>query len=411
MGYQKETIKGVSWIGSQRVITRSLALLKTIVLARVLAPDQFGIFGIATLVLAFLEILTETGVNVYLIQQKEKIDEYINTAWIVSIIRGVAISLVLIILSPFIASFFHSEQSKSIIILISLVPLLRGFINPSIVKFQKDLNFKYEFFRQSSIFALDTTVAIALSLITKSVSALIFGMVSGVLLEIIISYKFAKPWPKLKFDKERGLKIVNTGKWLTGAGIFQYLFQNLDNIVVGRILGTYSLGLYDMAYTFSSIPISEIADTVTKVTFPVFIKFSDDKSRLKRAFLKSTFVIILVTIPIGLSLFVFSDFILSILGKKWLPASNTLKILAIFGVTQAIFGSFSSLFLASQKQKYVTIITLVSILGLAIPIIPLVTKYNLSGAAISVVIGSFLAIPVTLFFFRKVFHEKSKYSK
>ena len=93
MGYYKQAVNGISWMGGLRLFTRLLALIKIAILARILLPFQFGIYGIATLVLGFLEMLTETGINIFLIQQKEQIDEYVNSAWVVSIIRGFLIFL------------------------------------------------------------------------------------------------------------------------------------------------------------------------------------------------------------------------------------------------------------------------------------------------------------------------------
>src|SRR5256885_5562570 len=102
MGYKKDVIKGVSWIGLLRFLTKLVGFLETIILARILAPEQFGEYGIALLSLGLLEVLTETGVNVVLVQE-EDIDRHIDSAWIVSIARGVIISALLFLISPFVA--------------------------------------------------------------------------------------------------------------------------------------------------------------------------------------------------------------------------------------------------------------------------------------------------------------------
>jgi len=99
MGYTKQTIKGISWIGAFRIVTRIISFARTALLARLLTPRDFGVFGIATLVLSFLEIVTETGINIILVQKKENINEFINTAWVTSIIRGVLISIFIIVLT------------------------------------------------------------------------------------------------------------------------------------------------------------------------------------------------------------------------------------------------------------------------------------------------------------------------
>ncbi|MCX6706305.1 MAG: oligosaccharide flippase family protein, partial [Candidatus Woesebacteria bacterium] len=145
MGYFKDTLKGLSWMGGLRGSTRIIAFIKILILARILSPNEFGLFGIAMLFLSLLEIISETGVNIFLIQEGDDIDSFIDTAWIVSIVRGILIALVLFLLSPTISRFFNSPQSLNIMYLISLAPLIRGFINPSVVKFQKNLLFAKEF--------------------------------------------------------------------------------------------------------------------------------------------------------------------------------------------------------------------------------------------------------------------------
>src|SRR3990167_5781112 len=102
MGYKSRVIKGVSWLSILRISTRGITFVRLAILARILTPAQFGVFGIASLILALLEILTETGINVFLIQKKEKYAEFIDSAWVVSIIRGCLISLLLIVTAPYV---------------------------------------------------------------------------------------------------------------------------------------------------------------------------------------------------------------------------------------------------------------------------------------------------------------------
>ncbi len=406
MGYKKEAIRGVSWMSVLRISTRVLSFFKTLAIARLLVPSQFGVWGIATLVLAFLEMLTETGINIFLIQENENIEHYLDTAWVVSIFRGVIIGIFIIILAPLIASFFKNPESYSFIQLISIVPILRGFINPAIIRFQKELQFRKEFMFRFIVFLIDTAVAIGTMFFTHSPISLIYGMTAGVLTEIILSFVILKPRPRFKATKDQVSKLINRGKWITAAGVFQYLFSNFDNIMVGRILGTGSLGLYQMAYSLSSMPITEVADVSSKVTFPVYVKIADDKKRLKKAFIKTTLAISVVTIPIGIILFLFSNEIILLLGIKWIGAIPALKVLSLYGVVRAISGSSSALFLAIKKQKYVTAVTLASILGLAIPIIPLINRFGIQGAGMAVIIGTVAALPIVLYCLHLTFNEK-----
>lgn len=218
MGYTRDAIKGISWVAVLRAATRSISFFKTIILARILVPAQFGAYGVALLVLGFLEVMTETGVNVLLVQEKE-INKFINSAWIVSIIRGIIIALAIIIATPFIVAFFNSPDSALLLYLISIVPFLRGFINPSVVKFQKELHFHKEFWYRFASFSIDAVVGIVFTIITRHPAGIIIGLIAGVLVEVVLSYFIVKPIPIFAVNKEYFMKIIHRGKWITAGGI------------------------------------------------------------------------------------------------------------------------------------------------------------------------------------------------
>lgn len=403
MGYTKEAIKGVSLLGLTRILIRALAFAKTLVIARVLSPSQYGLFGIAILILVLVEILTETGINIFLVQKKGNIDKYISTSWLVSISRGIIISLILVVAAPLVSGFFKAPDSLNILLLVAVVPFLRGFINPSIVKFQKELMFGKEFFFRGITFFIETIFSVFLVLITKTPEALIWGMIIGVLFEIILSFLIIKPRPSFSFEFPIFKEVVGYGKWITAATIFNYFYQHGDDISVGRMLGMSSLGIYDMAYRISLVPISDVADVITKVTFPVYVKISDDYKRLKRAFLRTLGIVALLVLPISFIFFFFPRELISlILGEKWIEAADVLKVLAIFAFIRAISIFSSSIFLSLQKERIVTLISFVAVLGLGITIVPFIIMWGIVGASLSALFGTALTIPVIFYYLFKI---------
>jgi lipopolysaccharide exporter len=403
MGYTRETIKGISWVGLFRLLTRMVALVRTIILARIFSPIQFGLFGIASLVLALIEILTDTGINIFLVQAGEDARKYINTAWIVSIIRGGIIGLIIFLTSWVVVGFFNNRSALGLVMLISVVPVIRGFINPSVTFFQKDLKFHREFYYKSLVFLVESIASITFAILTKNIYSLLIGLIFSAFFEVIFSFIYASPKPKLRINISHLKLIYHKGKWITIAGVFNYLFYNLDSILVGRILGTYSLGLYQMAYKISVNPLMELSDVISRVTFPVYVKISGDKLRARAAFLKSLFVIFIIALPLGLVGFYFSEQLISlVLGKKWIAVVPIFKILIVFGVIRTISGYAAALFIGFKKQQYVTWVTLVSLLGMAIFIYPLILKYNVIGASLAALIGGLIAVPVFIYLTNKL---------
>lgn len=406
MGYTRDAIKGVSWVSAFRFATRILAFIKVLVLARVLTPDQFGVFGIASLILSLLEMLTDTGINIILVQTTKNISEYINSAWVVSIMRGGVIGIIIFICAPLVASFFHSKASLDIILFISVIPIVRGFINPAEVIMQKELKFRYEFWFRTAIFTLDACVSIILSVITKSVYSLVWGMLAGVLLEVLLSFILLTPRPRFSIQKNYFNEIFHKGKWITAYGFFNYAAENLDNFIVGKVVGTSALGLYQMAYKISILPISEISDVVSRVVFPVYTKISGDKQRLSLAFFKTISSMMISCMLLGLVIFFFPEqIILILLGAKWISAAPALKVLAIYGALNTLPGPASALFLSIGKQNFVTIMTFIRLLVLGIIIYPLVREYGLIGAGSAQLIAILVEIPIIILLINKIFRK------
>lgn len=402
MSYKIPALKGVTWMGFLRASTRLIAFVRLAILARILSPAQFGVFGVATLVLSLLEVLTETGINIFLIQKKEQSDQYLSSAWIVSIFRGFLISFAIFIFAPLITNFFSSPESYQILLLISLVPLIRGFINPSIINIQKNIEFHKEFYLRSILLSVDAAVAIIAALITKSAVSMVYGLIISAVLEVLLSFVLFKPWPRLTFEKDKIAHIFVRGWSVTLTGIFLYFSENIDNIAVGKMLSVASLGIYQNAYKISTLTISEIAEVVNKVTFPVYSKFSDDNVRLGHAFKKVIYSSTLASLFLGIFIFVFADIIVRvILGPDWASAVSIVRILSIYGVLRTIFGNVPPLLLSLGKQKQVAGIVFARLAILAILIIPLVDKFGMEGAAYAMVFSVLAEIPLMIYSARR----------
>lgn len=404
MGYSKQAFIGVSWMGGFRVFSRIIAIIRTVFLARILTPSQFGVFGIASLVLVFIELITETGINIFLVQENRKLNNYINTAWVVSIIRGIIIAGVIVLTAPFIVSFFNSPDAYYLLLLISIVPFLRGFINPAVITFQKNLEFKKEFLFKSTIFFVDSFTAVLLAFLTQQASSFVYGLIVGALVEVSLSFLVVRPLPKIQFEFEKVRIILQRGWWVTLTGIFSYIAQEGDDVVVGKLLGTGPLGIYQVAYKLSTLPITEITNVINNVVFPVYVKFSDDTKRLYTAFVKTTAISSLGAIILGAIIFILSEWIiLFVLGQKWVEVVPLVRVLIIYGVLRTIFGSFAPVFLSIGRQDYVGRMTIVRMTGLLLTIIPFVMAYGLVGAGYSAVVSILVEVPIIIYYATRVF--------
>ncbi len=407
MGYSKQIVRGFSWAAFLNASAMGVSFIKIIVLSHfVFGPAEFGIFGVGVLVLGVLELLTETGINVFLVQENEPLEKYLDTAWVISILRGVLIAAFLAILSYPIAVFFRISSSWAFILAFASLPLLRGFINPAIANLQKKLLFRQDASYRFAISFVEDISILGLALLTHNIFSFVLGMLIGSIVEVAMTFIIIKEKPKLKFVKIHFDKIIERGKWVTLAQIFDYLFEHTDDFVIGRILNVFSLGIYQNSYTLSSLPENAIAQQLSKITFPIFVNIQEDKARVKRAFWKTFWVTFLIIAPFGIVMFFFSEPIVSmLLGSKWLPAIPVLRVLALFGIARAMTNLFYPVFLAFKKQNFVSITTLVSWFILGVVIFPLTKMFGITGAAISALVGSLAGFPVAFYLFSTIFRE------
>ena len=395
---------GLFWTASLRFLLRLVTIFRMAILARILNKASLGAFGIVTMVLALLEIVTETGINVFLMQEKDKLDKYIDTAWIISIIRGILIALLILLVAPFVNSFFNSTDTLKLLYFLAWVPFLRGFINPAIITFLKELRFDREFVLRGSIFALEAGVSLLVCWWTRSPIGMVWGLIASAFFEVFLSWAFIYPRPRFSFSFVACCQILSRGKWVAGFGLLDYLFTQSDNIVVGKLLGEASLGVYQYAYKVSTTPVSEIVDVFYRATFPIFVKMNSGGGNLKKAVIKTVLVINILTVLLGLAIWTLAQpIILVLFGPNWLEAVSVLKILAFLGIVRGISYSFNAVFMAQKQQKYVTLVILTGTIGLLATIIPAVRQWGVIGAAVSATFGATLSLPVAIYLAYKSF--------
>ena len=391
----KRVVRGGIWVFALRITNRGLGFIRTIILARLLAPSDFGLLGIAMLAIATLETFSQTGFQAALIQKKENVESYLDTAWTVSAIRGIVLFLILFFSAPVIAKFFNSPQATLIIKVIAVSTLLSGFRNIGILFFQKELEFNKHFIYEFSATIVDLTVAISLAFILRNVWALVWGGLAANFVRLFMSYIIQPYRPQIRFEKEKFQDLFGFGKWVIGSGILVFLITQGDDIFVGKMLGITALGLYQMAYLISNLPATEIALIISKVTFPAYSKLQEDLPKLREAYLKVLQLTAFISIPLAGGIFILAtDFTQIFLGEKWMPMVPAMKVLAVCGMIRSLGATAGPVFHAVGKPNILTKLTLIKLLTLSILIYPLTQKYGLLGTSLSVLGASVISNPV-----------------
>ena len=404
MGYKITAIKSLSWMSILELATRVASLLKYAILARILLPNDIGVFGIVVLVVGISEIFSEFGFQTFLIQYRKDIREYINSVWILQILRGIFLFLIITLLALPASVFFRQSSLFFLIFLGAFNPLIKGFENTYIVNFQKELMFEKQFIYKIIMAIVDFIVAIPLTLITHSVIGLVIAMLLSSLSGIVFSWVYINDKPKFEFDLTKIKRFMGYGKWININSILFYITTDIDTLVLGRIMGTGSLGLYQIAQKFSIIPMQEISDIFGQVTFPLYSKIAEDIRRFKNAYLKSLLVLMLVEISLGAFLFLFSkDIIIILLGMKWLSAESIFRVFIIYGTISAFVSTFGSFYLSIGKQDLLSRLNFIRIIFLVPLIIYFINLFGTLGAVYALIISLLITVPFYLYNAIKLF--------
>jgi len=394
MGYSHKVFEGFSWHSVFIVSTKVLAAVKMIVLARILEVSDFGLFSLAAIALGITEATTQTGINITLVQSKKDITHFLDTAWIIAIIRGTGIGIFMMCLAVIMKNFYHEPKLLPIITLAAFVPFIKGFINPAIVGMQKNLSFFWDSVYRISLTAVDVTVAIFLALFFKSVFVLIIAMLASAIFEVAISFFFFTDRPKFNYLPDRAKEIFGQAQWLNLSAILSYLQINLDNLMIGKLTATASLGFYYNAYQISHTPNYELAKSVHHSTLPVLSKISDDSIRLRNAFIKSCVVSLLVFTLISAPLFIFPQFTTWIFGSKWQNSVPLIRPLIIAGLVNSLALITYTLWYAQKKYRLLNTHLALNILAMVILIGVATPRWGLVGAAWAVTISRLISLPL-----------------
>ncbi len=398
MGYSKNALQGSGWNSLVKVLTVFATGAKILVLARLLTPYDFGLAQYVIITLGILESCMETGINTTIVQSKQSIHYFLNTAWVISILRGLLISTLMIVSGLFMQQYFHEQKLLLLMTVGSFVPFIKGFISPGVVTFYKDLRFFRDSVYRFSLIAVDAVAAIFCAFLFRSVFVFVYAMIAAALFEVIISFFFFGERPQFHTVKSRLQEIFHNAPGLNLSTILGYLIENLDNLMVGKVIGTVGLGIYSQAYSLSHKFTLQFAKSVQHGTFPVYVKIVDQRTRLRRAFWKTALTSIGFFSLISLPFLIFpGQTVFLLLGPQWQSVGEILQPLVFASIIQSFVAIATALFTATKHYTWLNLTMFVNLLLLIILVIVMGQRYGLIGCVWGVLLSRLLVLPMSLY--------------
>lgn len=384
---------GAVWMILQRLAVRGIGLISTMILARLLIPADFGIVALATSLSALLDALFEFGFDLALIHKQSTDRAHYDSAWTLSVLRGLATALVLLAIAQPMAALYADPRLADVMMWLAVAALASGFQNVGIVEFRRDLQFDFEFklLVRAKIVAFLVTIALAWTL--RDYRALVAGIIAGKLTSLTLSYLMHPFRPR--FSLKAGRDFLHFSKWLCLDNIVTAIKTRSDTFIVGKIAGAESLGVYALAYEISNLTSTELVAPISRVLFPGFAKIAGDKQRLAWGFVESLSVIVFVAAPMAAGIALVSDYVVMIfLGPKWAAAIPLIQILTLYGLLSLTSANGAALYLSLGRPDLIVRRNLPGI-AVLLPALALGTwAYGTAGAAWALVLSAVVTCAV-----------------
>jgi O-antigen/teichoic acid export membrane protein len=374
--------KGSVWLSAARVVINALALLSTILLARLLVPDDFGIVSLATTILIVVSSVTELSLSLALVRQPFITDEHLDTAWTLNALRGLILAMLFAAAGHPIAALYGDQRLVAVMVVLALSLLLNGLTNPRTAMLQRQLVFWQEFVLSVAQKLASFIVSVSIAYFYRTYWALVIGTLAMQATNVLISYAILPYRPRISLARTK--ELLSFSIWLTGSAIVNTLNWRFDFLFIGRALGMSALGHYTVGNNLAQIPTRETTGPLAQVVFPGFSTIRKNPSRLSAAYQRAQALVTAVALPAGFIAALIADPLIHLaMGDRWEPVIFVVQVLACVFALQTL-GSLSEPLGMAVGQTRLLFIRNLQMLFIRIPII--VTGMMLAGLQ-GVVIG------------------------
>ncbi len=365
-------------------------LAASFVLARTLSPEDYGVFGVAILMRVFIERLGSVGgLSNGLIAQKNTRDIDICTCfWSMTLVR-IILFVFTILIAPVGGWFFNDARVVDVVRVISFTFLFSIFGGISATLLSKRLRFKELNIVHGAFALLESTLSVVLALNTDlGYWVLVIGAILNAFLTQMTFFLIARWWPKFKFDFESFRYLYRYAINGLGFNIADYLKQNLDYLLVGRLLGTTSLGLYEFAYRIPHMVQDHISKPVGDVVLPALSKVQDDNKQLAQGYIQSIKYVCFISFPILFGLVAVADVAVPLLwGEQWVPVITPLRLLCVCAALRLFLQPLSALYICKDRPDIPFKISVIELIWTIVIVGYFASGFGLFGVALGMTLS------------------------
>jgi O-antigen/teichoic acid export membrane protein len=373
----RTTARAAGWSGISTIVLRLGGLAVGVVIARILTPEQFGVYAVALTVQSILMTVADLGLSAELIKSSDP-ERKAPTVATLGLTIGGLLTLGTVITASSVATLLGSPAAAPAIMVLAFTLLLGGAGVVPYAYLQRRFQQRELFFISTIDFVISTTVTLALIAAGWGVLGLAFGRLAAQTVSTTLQFVLAKTKPRYRIDRRVVRPVLAFGLPIAGANLLSWALLNVDNVVIARIAGPTALGFYVLAFNISNWPMNALSQMVRSVSLPYFARVDD---RAPDAVPRLVAIAWAAALPAGALLAVLSSAVIEfVYGTKWLPAAPVLAALGIFGGLRVVFDIFAGFLYARGRSRPVLWVQLVWFAAIVIGMIAATTAYGIVGA-------------------------------
>ncbi len=398
---KKSVWGGVSTLVAQGV-RMVLTMGSTAILARLLTPSDYGLFGMVIVIVSFAQMFKEAGLSMATVQKANISHNQISTLFWVNIFISVGLGLCILAGAPLVAAFYGKSELTAVTAALSISFVLGGLAIQHKALLRRHMRFGTLAGVQIANQIVSLAVTISLALLGWKYWALVGGALILALSDVLLTFFFCR-WIPGRIRKGTGAReMLLFGGHLTGFNFVNYFSRNADKILIGKFIGIDAVGIYTKAYQLFLMPIAQIRAPITQVAMPVLSSLKDQPGRYVKYYQRIVDIMATLIVPLTLYCVIEADFIIGLLlGSQWDATIPVFRILAIAGLVQAVAGTrgmvLTSCGLSKRYFYWGLINAVVTVLsfGAGIP-------FGVEGVASAYAVANYLLLIPSLFY---CFHE------
>lgn len=376
---KNQVIKSSFWVFGANLISRLISFISTLILARLLTPEDFGVIGYGSLIVGTVGLVREIGFNSALIYQKERVEDAAATTLIFTTLWSTFLYLLVVFLAPLAATFFREPRLTLLLRVLPISLILNSTANVPMTLLEKDILFNRRIIPEVIYHIVYGICTALFAFLGFRYWSFVIGTLCADLSQLIVAF-ILRP---VKINPRMNLAIFKEmfgfGKNVMGLGILNFGVRNIDDFFVGRMLGTVQLGIYNFAYRIANIPATNITNVLGKILYPSFTKIADDLKALQNGFLKSLRYISFITTPLTFYIILITPDVINLFFPKWIEAIVPIQLIAYFGGIRSIGSGTGSIFLAKGQPERMLPISGFQFIFLTVLLYPTIKYFDLKG--------------------------------